>query len=234
MPYDVFISHSKLDKAVAEAVCAMLEAERIRCWIAPRDIHPGDEWAGAIMAALEACRVMILVFSSSSNTSPQVMREVEQAFNNSLIVVPFRIEDVQPNPSLKYYIGSVHWLDALTAPMEKHIVQLVPIVRAIVAAGESPTQTTREADLQQRQQQAAAAELAQKEAERREQERAAEAAAKAARAKAKQEAIRRAEEERQQREKAAAAELARKEAERREQERAAEAAAQHQVCGGAQ
>jgi hypothetical protein len=47
-------------------------------------------------------------------------------------VVPFRIEDVQPNQSLKYYIGSVHWLDALTTPLEQHIARLVPCVKAIM------------------------------------------------------------------------------------------------------
>jgi hypothetical protein len=44
MTHDVFISYSSLDKAVADAACAALEAYGIRCWIAPRDIVPGKEW----------------------------------------------------------------------------------------------------------------------------------------------------------------------------------------------
>lgn len=42
--HDVFISYSMKDKVVGDAVCATLEAKRIRCWIAPRDILPGQEW----------------------------------------------------------------------------------------------------------------------------------------------------------------------------------------------
>ncbi len=43
MAHDVFISHSAKDKATADAVCAVLEAEGIRCWIAPRDVLPSVE-----------------------------------------------------------------------------------------------------------------------------------------------------------------------------------------------
>jgi hypothetical protein len=41
MPYDAFISYCSEDKKVADAVCGTLEANKIRCWIAPRDIGPG-------------------------------------------------------------------------------------------------------------------------------------------------------------------------------------------------
>ncbi|MFP4660789.1 MAG: TIR domain-containing protein [Halanaerobiales bacterium] len=39
MAHDVFISYSTRDKHVADAVCNALEYNKIRCWIAPRDIH---------------------------------------------------------------------------------------------------------------------------------------------------------------------------------------------------
>jgi hypothetical protein len=51
MAHDVFISYSNQDKAVADAVCAMLEASKIRCWIAPRDVPPGQPWPAAIIRA---------------------------------------------------------------------------------------------------------------------------------------------------------------------------------------
>jgi hypothetical protein len=41
MEFDVFISYSHQDKPTADAACATLEAEGIRCWIAPRDVAPG-------------------------------------------------------------------------------------------------------------------------------------------------------------------------------------------------
>jgi TIR domain len=39
--HDVFISYSHEDKPVANATCAVLERNRVRCWIAPRDVELG-------------------------------------------------------------------------------------------------------------------------------------------------------------------------------------------------
>src|SRR5271154_6893517 len=129
MAHDVFISHSSKDKIIAEAVCAMLEQHRIRCWIAPRDITPGKEWGEAIIDAISGSRVMILIFSANANGSPQIRREVERAVNKEVVVVPLRIENVVPTKALEYFIGSVHWLDALTQPFEMHLEKLVHVVR---------------------------------------------------------------------------------------------------------
>jgi hypothetical protein len=125
----VFISYPHQDKATADAACAALEAAKIRCWIAPRDVPPGSEWAEAIVTAIDDCRAMVLIFSSSTNRSRQIHREVQRAFDREKPVVPFRIENVTPEKGLAYYMGPVHWLDALTPPLEQHLHQLVASMR---------------------------------------------------------------------------------------------------------
>jgi hypothetical protein len=76
LDHDVFISSSHKDKANADAICANLENTKVRCWIAPRDIAPGLDWPTAISKAIEASRVMVLVFSANSNTSNDVRAEI--------------------------------------------------------------------------------------------------------------------------------------------------------------
>src|SRR5262249_15940800 len=72
---DVFISYSSRDTPTAERVCAALEESgQLRCWMAPRDIPPGANWSASIIEGIEASRVMVLIFSRHSNTSPQVLR----------------------------------------------------------------------------------------------------------------------------------------------------------------
>ena len=44
MGHDIFLSHSSKDKTIADAACAVLEQRGLRCWIAPRDIRPSDDW----------------------------------------------------------------------------------------------------------------------------------------------------------------------------------------------
>src|SRR5438046_1110196 len=132
MPHDVFISHSSQDKPVADAVCAALEGGALRCWLVPRDVQPGRSFAGEITRAIQRSKVMVLVFSAHSNTSEQVLREVQLAANSHLHIVQFRIEDVLPNDDLEYYLSTPHWLDALTPPLENHFDRLSTSVKALL------------------------------------------------------------------------------------------------------
>jgi TIR domain len=133
MAHDVFVSYSSKDKITADAVCATLEANGIRCWIAPRDVTAGLEWGECIIEAIEQSRVMVLVFTSGANTSPQIRREVERAVNRGVVVVPLRVENVLPGRALEYFIGNVHWLDALTPPLEKHLEHLAGTIKVLLA-----------------------------------------------------------------------------------------------------
>src|ERR1700688_1960144 len=118
MPHDVFISYATEDKRTADAVCAAIEARGFRCWMAPRDVIAGMPYGEAIMKAIQGCRAMVLVFSSHANTSPHIPKEVERAVSKGMMIVPFRIEDVAPAQSLDYFIGSVHWLDAVGGSLD--------------------------------------------------------------------------------------------------------------------
>src|ERR1700731_4519929 len=131
MAFDTFISYSSQDKTAADAVCAVLEHTGIRCWIAPRDIRPGGEYGGAIVEAIDQCRVMVLIFSSSANNSRQIHREIERAVSKGVPIIPVRIEEVIPTKSMEYFLGAIHWLDALTPPLENHLQRLAETVKAI-------------------------------------------------------------------------------------------------------
>lgn len=133
--HDVFVSYSHHDKPRADAVCTTLEARGIRCWIAPRDIVPGQEWGAAIVEAIRAARVMVLVFSSHANASPQVRREVERAVTAETVLIPLRIENVAPVASLEYFLGTPHWLDALVPPFEAHLDGLATAVASFIDGG---------------------------------------------------------------------------------------------------
>ena len=132
MAHDVFISYSTLDKPIADAATAALEAAGIRCWIAPRDVLPGMGWGEAIVDAISDTSVMVLIFSSSSNDSSHVNREVERAVAKELPIVPFRIENVPFSKSIEFFLGEIHWLDALTPPLEAHLAELVTVVSSFL------------------------------------------------------------------------------------------------------
>jgi TIR domain/Ankyrin repeats (3 copies) len=133
MARDVFISYSSNDKTVADAVCSVLESGGIECWIAPRNILAGEGYAASLLNALSTSRILVLVYSGSSNRSPQVLREVERAVSKGLPIVPFRIEDVPMSSAMEYFISSQHWLDALTPPLESHLDRLREDVKVLLS-----------------------------------------------------------------------------------------------------
>jgi photosystem II stability/assembly factor-like uncharacterized protein len=133
MAHDVFISHSAKNKPTADAVCAMLESEGIRCWIAPRDVTPGLEWSECIIEAIEQTRIMVLIFTAEANASPQIRREVERAVNRGVAILPLRMEEIMPARALEYFIGNVHWLDAMSPPLEAHLKSLAVTIRLLLS-----------------------------------------------------------------------------------------------------
>ena len=138
MARSVFVSYSHHDNDIALGVVAALEAGAVDVWIAPRDIIPGAEWAAAIIDAISTARVMVLIFSSHSNDSPQVHREIERAVHKQMPILPFRTEHVLPSKSLEYFLSAQQWLDAFPPPYEGYYPRLRHHVLDLLGAAPSP------------------------------------------------------------------------------------------------
>lgn len=142
MVYDVFISHASEDKDIAAAIVSHFEAEGLRCWIAPRDIQPGLSWASAIVQGINASRAMVLVFSSHTQTSDYVLNEVSLALGGKMPMVPFRIEEVEPEGDYKFYLHSRHWFDAWKTTPNTYIPKLLDTTRGILGIEVSEIEVT--------------------------------------------------------------------------------------------
>jgi len=146
----VFVCYSDHDRDIALGVVSALEAHGINVWVAPRDVVPGADWAEQIVDAISAAQLMVFVFSSHSNASPQVRREIERAVHKQVPILPFRTEDILPSKSLEYFLSAQHWLDAFPPPHEayyerlrRHVMALLgtgtPVAAVNVAAGPRPS-----------------------------------------------------------------------------------------------
>lgn len=138
MAHDLFVSYSQPDREAAFVLVQRLEARGISVWIAPRDVSPAADWAAEIIDAISSARLMVLVFSGSSNDSGQVRREVERAVHKQLPILPFRIENVLPSKSLEYFLSAQHWMDAFPPPLEPHIDRLGDYLAASLGGYAAP------------------------------------------------------------------------------------------------
>ena len=127
--HTVFISYASADAGIAEQACAALEAAGVPCWIAPRDVRPGDPYAAAIVEAINACRLMVIVLSKNAIDSPHVLREVERASSKKRPLLSIRVDSTALPAELEYFLSSNHWLDASGGPIERVYASLVAAVR---------------------------------------------------------------------------------------------------------
>ncbi len=130
--YDVFISYSSKDQTIADAVLSSLENNKIKCWIAYRNAVVGEEYAASIVRAIKDSKAVLLIYSQNSNSSKQVLNEINSATNAGKMIIPFKIDDFSPGESFEYYLGKTHWLDAITPPMQKHIDLLCQKILTVI------------------------------------------------------------------------------------------------------
>ena len=134
--HQVFISYSKPDQLIARDLCSYLEAEGIFCWIAPRDVLPGSNFPGSIIDAIDESRVVVLIFSKSSDNSPHVIRELTRAVTRNLLILPFRIEDILPTKNMDYLINTPQWFDAFPLPAQQYFGMLTDTIKTHLANSE--------------------------------------------------------------------------------------------------
>lgn len=135
--HEVFVSYPSADAAVAETVVEALEGSGVRCWIAPRDVEAGQDWAGSIIEAIETAKLLVLVYTDATNSSEHILREVRQGADSGIAILPFRTTDADLAPALAYYLGGTHWLDAYGGDLAEHLDKLVQRVQAILAGEQS-------------------------------------------------------------------------------------------------
>jgi TolB-like protein len=121
---DVFISYASHDAEVAQRVCSALEAAHFACWMAPRDVKAGAQYADAIVRAINEARAIVLVLSASAVASSHVGREVERAVSKHKVIIAFRLDAAALSPALEYFLGESQWIDVPALGMPAALAKL--------------------------------------------------------------------------------------------------------------
>ena len=128
---DVFISYSSKDIDTAEMIRQILESNKIPCWIAPRNIPGGSNYAQEIPVAIRNCRVFLLILSSNAQSSIWVRRELDRAVNCQKTIIPFMIEDFPIGDVFDFYLTGYQRYEAFEKTTEA-IQQLIQRIQAIL------------------------------------------------------------------------------------------------------
>lgn len=106
----LFISHHSGDAAAAQRVEEALRTRGVACWMAPRDVEPGEPFDEAIDSAIGRCAAVLLLVSAPAAESRHVKRELIIADNRRKMIIPLRLEPVEPQ-KLSYHLADSQWID---------------------------------------------------------------------------------------------------------------------------
>lgn len=137
--YDLFISYATKNSDIARYVVDKIEKRGKRCFIAPRDIRSGADYASEIVKGISNSVAVLLIFSSESDKSAYVLREVNSAVSRNKTIIPLRIENFLPSEAMEFYLGPTHWLDAFPQVLDTHLESVFSILAGLASqSGETP------------------------------------------------------------------------------------------------
>jgi tetratricopeptide (TPR) repeat protein len=131
----VFISYATADRKEALALCTAIERRGTQCWVAGRDVPPGENYQEAIVRAIRGARAMILVFSEAANNSDEIKKELSLASKHHVPLMALRIEDVEPSDAFAYELSTRQWIDAFDS-WDRSIDALVARIGQISATAD--------------------------------------------------------------------------------------------------
>lgn len=113
--HDVFISYSTQDEKEAYGLKEILEANGVKCWMAPDSIPGGSSHLREIPNAIKHSKVFLLLLSDHSQKSKWVEKELEMACRNEspVTILPFSWEDFILDDAFDYGLADVQRYNAV-------------------------------------------------------------------------------------------------------------------------
>ena len=120
MAYDVFISYSRKDTAIADKICKTFDSVGITYFIDRQGIGGGFEFPEVIANAILDSKIVLYLASENSYKSKFTNSELTFAFNekpkNSIL--PYIIDGSNMPPALRFVFSSINWRTKETHPIE--------------------------------------------------------------------------------------------------------------------
>lgn len=143
----VFLSHDSDDFQKVDKYRELLENKGVPCWIAPRDIPPGSNYAREIPDAIEKCGTMLVFVTEESQRSENVEKEIEIAVDCRKRIIPVFLEDCELKGAFKYHLKNKQWFHAYKVT-DQDVNKLIcilkdePVEKSCDCCDDTPQKTT--------------------------------------------------------------------------------------------
>ena len=111
MNTEVFVSYSNQDYERAMPLVERLRSAGIAVWIDEGGIDAATLWSESIVEAIAECHVLIMMVSSHSTDSHNVVKEVMIASESKKTILPIYLEPAEIPAKLKYQLTGIQHLE---------------------------------------------------------------------------------------------------------------------------
>ena len=133
MTGEIFISYRRADEAFARLLHDRLKVEGVDAWY-DVEVGAGQDWRAATARALEHARIFVLLYSASAGESDDIAKELAVATLQKKLVVPVRLENVQPTGAFLYESARRYWINAFN-DTETKLAELAKSLAVLVKTG---------------------------------------------------------------------------------------------------
>lgn len=106
-----FVSYSSLDEKMAISCVGYLESKGCPCWIACRDVEPGEDHRQQIVLAISNTDCLVCLFSKNANGSIDIGIELLLARRRKKKRFVLKVDDCEPAPIFEYELITVQWIE---------------------------------------------------------------------------------------------------------------------------
>jgi TolB-like protein/tetratricopeptide (TPR) repeat protein len=132
------VSYASQDAAVANSIVESLEGQSLKCWIAPRDVTPGSQYADEIVGAINEAKVVVVVLSEHAIASPHVGKEIERASSKRRRIIALRIDNAPLTRAFEYFLSESQWIHVPALGMPAALNKLADAVAQGVTSSAEP------------------------------------------------------------------------------------------------
>ena len=111
MSVEVFISYSSQDYDRVMPLVDRLRSAGAAVWVDEGNIDAATLWSESIVKAINECRVLIMMVSSHSTDSHNVVKEVMIASEGKKTILPIYLEPAEIPAKLKYQLTGIQHLE---------------------------------------------------------------------------------------------------------------------------
>jgi hypothetical protein len=138
----IFISYSRRDAAFALGLQARLNDQGLDAWLDSEKLQTGQRWREEIVQAIAGCDYFVLVLSSRSIQSENVVKELSLAESSSKPILPLMIEPVEIPDSMKYQLAGLQFVSLDCRALDDGLETLIqPFFQALLEALPHPVPT---------------------------------------------------------------------------------------------